>query len=156
MSDFAHIFNVTITAGDMALDAGALAVDDTLLTAVIHSWFTDARARPDDELPDPNGSMRGWWGDALPAETDGMADGDRYGSRIWLYLREKTTAEALAKVREAAAEALDWMVDIGAAAGVTVTTERVGLDIMGLRAVIEKPDGSVVEYQFNLVWNSGE
>ena len=44
--------------------------DDGLMTAVIISLFTDARAHDDDPLPDErvgvSSDRRGWWGDCLP------------------------------------------------------------------------------------------
>lgn len=66
--------------------------DDGLMTAVIISLFTDARAHDDDPLPDErvgvSSDRRGWWGDCLP-DAQGEQTLESIGSRLWLLWREK-------------------------------------------------------------------
>lgn len=66
-------------------------LDDTqaLATAIIVALGTDARAGPDDILPDPNSTDRkGWWGDA---DAELIWGGWPIGSRLWLMKRSKIT-----------------------------------------------------------------
>jgi phage gp46-like protein len=109
---------------DLALDGYQLATDEGLETACLLSLFSDARARPDDVLPDRNGDRRGWWG-------DGYADvaGDVWGSRLWLYERSFAIPATANGIREAAAEALRWLVADG-------VVDRIEVDVAFFR-----PDG---------------
>lgn len=144
---------------DLVLDAGDLAADRGLATAVIISLFTDARARPDDRLPDPTGGRRGWWGDAAPAEVGGrVLTGDRIGSRLWLLAREKTTPETVARARTYIREALAWMArpEVGLARAIDVEVERQGLDRLAARITIHRPDGAVETYAFDQLWQQQE
>ncbi len=95
---------------DIALTdlAGAkdLAIDDGLLSAVVVSLFSDRLANGGDELPAGEADRRGWWADAtLPGGKD------RIGSRLWLLRREKQLPEVVARARDYALEALQWLVD---------------------------------------------
>lgn len=99
---------------DFALEQGDLKADGGLVTAVLLSLFSDARADPDDELPGDDDDPRGWWG---------SREGDEWGSRIWLLARSKRTAETAERMRRAAEEALVWLVEDGIASRVAVTAE---------------------------------
>ncbi|MBF0248043.1 MAG: phage GP46 family protein [Alphaproteobacteria bacterium] len=147
--DILLAFDETLLAGDIRLVGADLEADDGLKTAVVISIFTDARAQADDELPDGQTDPRGWWGDMLAD-----IDADKIGSRRWLYQREKQTAETARKIREADEEALAWLVDDGIAKQVTVETEWIGRGILGERILVTKPDGDVVEYRFNHLWEA--
>ena len=98
--------------GDWMIADGALDSGNDLATAVILSLFTDRRADDDDRLPDGL-DRRGWWG-------DGEADEGPMGSRLWLLSREKTTPETRRRAETYAREALQWLVDDGAADSVRV------------------------------------
>ena len=52
-------------------------------------------ARP--ALPDPQSPRMGWWGDSFAT-----VSGDRIGSRLWLFEREKITSVTLTRIQEAA------------------------------------------------------
>jgi len=102
---------------DLVLEAGDLAVDEGLWTAVALSLFCDARARADDELPEAGADPRGW-----PLE----AVGDRWGSRLWLLERAKATADSAALARGAALDALAWLAEDDVAESVDVEAELSG------------------------------
>jgi len=142
-------FDGSLLAGDIRQVGADLEADDGLKTAVVISIFTDAHALPDDELPPGQTDRRGWWGDMLAD-----IDADRIGSRRWLYMREKQTAETARNIREADEEALAWLVDDGIAASVTVETEWIGRGILGERILVAKPDGDVVDFRFNHLWEA--
>lgn len=125
---------------------GQLEVDHDLKTAVLVSLFTWRRAEPDDTLPDPRGSRRGWWGDLLAARP--------IGSRLWLLAREKQTAEVVRLAREYAEEALQWLIDDGVCSSVDVFTEIVQAGMLGLRCTFTKPNGSALTLQFDFAWRN--
>lgn len=117
-----------------------------LVRAVIVSLFTWRRANPDDPLP---GDLRmGWWGDSFPSTPN-----DRIGSRLWLLSRSTLTPETVARAREYALEALQWLIDDGVAARVEVEAERQGLQALAIGCRIYKSDGTVpLDVRFTDVW----
>ncbi len=149
MPDIRTVFDKAALRGDWRLDPPALAEDDGLETAVIHSLFTDRRAEPDDRLPAEGSGRRGWWGDQLLPD-----EGDRYGSRLWLIDREKQLPEVLRRAEEYAREALRWMVDDGVAARVDVAAEIVRTGFLGLRIDILRADGRRVGLAHEIPWRT--
>lgn len=128
MSDL--LLNLTDRGADLVLEGGDVALDHGLLTPVLVSLFSDARAREDDELPAGEGSdPRGWWA-AEP--------GDAYGSRLWLLARAKITAETVNQVREHASDALRWLVAAEIAERVDVDAVRIGSQRIDLSIAIRR------------------
>ena len=81
--------------------------------------------------------------------------GDKFGSRLWLLAREKITDKTLGRVREYAAEALQWMVDDGVAASVVVDVRQIGAFGVGLVVTIMRAStGQVVAVQFSDIWSA--
>lgn len=148
--DIASFFNPITASADYALAQGALRSDADLQTAVIISLFTDRRAEPDDVLPSADAARRGWWGDALAAES-GLGVG-RIGSRLWLLGREKILPETVTRAREYAQEALAWMTAQGVAKQVTVSAKAVSADGLFLGVEIRRNQGQSVRYRFDLAW----
>lgn len=133
-------------SGDWQLLSPGLAEDDGLETAVIISLFTDRRAEADDVLPGGD-DRRGWWGDAL-AEVEG----DRIGSRLWLLSREKQLPQVVARAREYALEALQWLIEDGVASAVDVSAEIVRQGVLGLSVEIRRAGKPPVRYRFEQFW----
>ncbi|MEJ1402584.1 MAG: phage GP46 family protein [Candidatus Sedimenticola sp. (ex Thyasira tokunagai)] len=131
---------------DLALNGADLAVDDSLQTAVILSLFTDRRAEADDIIPDGTDNRRGWWADTLAD-----IEGDRIGSRLWLLSREKDLSEVLARAKEYAEEALQWLIDDGVASAVAVQATSTARGVLALQIRIARPQGDS-EYRFNTLW----
>lgn len=98
---------------DLVLEAGDLAIDSGLSSAVLLSLLVDRRASTDDLVP-PDDDPRGW--PLEPVE-------DRWGSKLWLLERGKGTPETLALARAAVLEALRWLVDDGIAETIDVRVE---------------------------------
>jgi phage gp46-like protein len=121
---------------DLQLGNGDLKGGDALATSVYLSLFTDRRAEDDDTLPDGSNNRRGWWAD--PA----------FGSRLWLLTREKQIPQTLNRARQYAEQALQWLLDDGIAATITVTTEWVRMGFLGISVVITKPDGLIAQYSY--------
>jgi phage gp46-like protein len=148
MTDVRLTWNSAEGFSDFTLADGDLDSDRDLDTALIVSLFSDRRADRDDRLPVDGESRRGWWGDTLEA----TAGRDAIGSRLWLLSREKQTTEVLARAREYAREALQWLIDDGIADSVSVDAEWISMGVLGLRVRIARPAGDVVDRRFNYVW----
>jgi phage gp46-like protein len=105
------LLEVSEDGADLVLQGGDLAGENGLLTAVMISLFTDARALERDPLPVEETSRRGWWADEAP---------DRIGSLLWLLRREKVTRATVELARQYARASLQWMVEDGIAEQVDV------------------------------------
>lgn len=145
MIDVLMRFDPERLSSDYELRGGSLAADAGLSTAIVHSLFTDARARDDDELPAGESEPRGWWGDVLAS-----AEGDRYGSRLWLLRREKQTQETLNKAREIAEEALAWLIEDGIARQIETEAEYIRLGVLALRITVQVIAGAAEEFVFEI------
>src|SRR5688572_23031344 len=102
-------FDLTFRLGDFKADEG-------LETAVLISLLTDRRCEP-EELPDPETDRRGWWGDLFAD-----VEADQIGSKLWLLDRTKQSQETLNAAQEYAEDSLEWLLEDGVAASVTVET----------------------------------
>ncbi|OWY40076.1 hypothetical protein CEK28_04895 [Xenophilus sp. AP218F] len=109
---------------------------DPIDSAIVLSLFCDARALPEDKQADP----RGWWGDVLADQPY-----DRWGSRLWLLAsRAKNVPQTLRDAEHYAREALQWMLDDGAARSLDVRASAVGNETLLLSIVM---DGNAVELE---------
>jgi phage gp46-like protein len=147
--DIASQFDPVALRADFALTLGALQSDADLQTAVLISLFTDRLAEVDDALPEVGALRRGWWGDALSGVSGSRG---RIGSRLWLLSREKMLPETVNRAREYAQEALAWLVLEGAARRVTVQAQVAGEAVLGLSIQIERNQGQVLQYRYDLAW----
>jgi phage gp46-like protein len=128
---------------DASVKAGDIETERGLETAVILSLLLDARARPDDAIPDGTDDRRGWWGDD---------DEVSYGSRLWLLERSTLTQETINQWRELAAEALAWMTDQGIVQRVTVAVERESAEAIIATIRLLRPRQRDLEFRFRRVW----
>ena len=133
---------------DVALIGGDLATDDGLRTAVALSLLCDRLAEADDTIPDGTDNRRGWWADAIADE-----DGDRWGSRLWLLGREKELPEVRRLAEAYAREALAWLLEDGVATEIDVTAETLGRDVLWIRPIIKRGDGSRLADRYQYVWS---
>jgi phage gp46-like protein len=122
-----------------ALAVYSVALEDTLQTAVVLSLFSDRRAQADDILPSGVTDRRGWVGDEFLG-----AQGDTWGSRLWLCYVGKVSGDVLERARFAATESLAWLVRDGIASRVDVATSWVAsgtgqLDRLAVRPSIYQP-----------------
>lgn len=147
MADLMLSFN-DLRGGDLVLDGQDLARDDGLESAVLVSLFTDRRASPEQVRPgDDATDLRGWWGDVNPP-----VDGDQTGSHLWLLRREKQTPETLARARQYARDAVDWMLADRVAASVSVETEYADRGVMFIGVDIARPDGRRLSFRYDYEW----
>lgn len=135
-----------VLAFDISLLDGDLQTDEGMRTAVAISLFTDARAADDDELPNPGGDRRGWWGD-----TYAPIAGDVTGSKLWLLARSKNTAGVLAQAQQYGQDALAWLVTDGIASSVTVVASFPRLGWLGLSVTIDRP-AAPARGPYDFVW----
>lgn len=142
MTDLAIAWNNEIGAGDLCIANADLVRDDGIQSAVLISLFTDARVS-EDELPPGITWRRGWWGNALEAA------GRQYGSKLWLLRRAKQTQQNLTLARDYARQALQWMLDDGAATAIEVTTAYTAQGWLLINANITLPDDTRREFQFS-------
>ena len=148
MSDIALAWNPAIGGFDLALEGGQLVTDDGLMTAIIVSLFTDARASADDVLPEPGSDRRGWWGDMLsPVAAWQM------GSKLWLLAREKQVPAVLARARDASRAALGWLIEDGIASSVEVSARFPRQGWLGLVIEIVRPNGPARQ-KYDFAWNA--
>lgn len=149
MSDLALKWDPQEFAADLAVANNDLVGDDGLETAILLSLFTDRRAEPGDPLPAGELDRRGWWGDAFP-----VAEGDRHGSRLWLLARAKQQAATVARAREYAREALQWLIDDRVASQVEVTAEIPRAGMLALTVVVHRPNTDPARYRFGATWSA--
>lgn len=118
-----------------------------ILTNIIASLFTDARARDDDILPDGSTDKRGWWGDSFSDK--------KIGSRLWLLSREKQLSSVLTRAQEYATESLQWMINENLIKSVTVTATNPsnGILMLTVRPVLLNSE-DMPEYSFTAALNS--
>ena len=118
-----------------------------VLTNIIVSLFTDARASNDDILPDGATDKRGWWGDSFRDK--------KIGSRLWLLSREKQLSSVLKRAQEYAEESLAWMIKarLIKSVSVTATNPSNGVLMLTVRPVLLNSE-DVPEYSFTAVLNS--
>lgn len=135
--------------------SGDIALDEGFATACWISVYTDRRALDEDILPDSRSTnRRGWWGDEVLPEVED----DQIGSKLWLLSRNKTDDATLEAAKIYIEEALQWMIDSGAAAKIDVITEWnrtiIETPILAWQATIYKQDGSKIAVKFDEQWSS--
>ncbi|MGB0683413.1 MAG: phage GP46 family protein [Magnetovibrionaceae bacterium] len=157
MMDLLGLYRSDLMTADLSLTGGDLASDFGLESSVINSLFTDARARPDDELPAGAGDdRRGWWGNALVPTMGGeVLDGFELGSRLWLLDREKHTEETRRKAEMYASEALAWIIERGIAQAITVEAEWAQTGVLALTVTITRPERPEV-FRYDNLWRAME
>lgn len=119
--------------------------DRDLETAVLISLFTEARVEKRElklfypRLPAVGTYQGGFWGDSFLDSS--------WGSKLWLLRAAKATSTNLNRARTYAEEALQWLIDEGAARSVLVEAER-GRDPSWLRLTVNiaRPDNSTWDH----------
>ena len=126
---------------DLILSGDTLLMEGGLVSAILVSLFSDARAPEDSDLAatDP----RGWWPDVAT---------DRHGSLLWLLTREKITPETLSRAKAWTSDALAWLVDDGIAERVDVEVERLAIDQVGIGVTLHRG----LEARWQHLWDALE
>jgi phage gp46-like protein len=130
-------YNLVVTESE------SLETDEGLQTAVLLSLLTWCRADGEDPVSDPT-DLRGWWGDSF-ADTEG----DRFGSKLWIVQNMPASAETLALAKKYTEEALQWMLDDGLVADISVELEiqdRPTGKVLAGRIGLRKPEELAVSF----------
>lgn len=145
MADLALNYDELKGRFDLAIEGGDLATDNGLTTAAIISAFADARAEVYEVSPGED--RRGWWADHLAGDRP-----DAWGSRVWVFKREKRTPEVLNRLRTALEEAFGWFVADGCARSIDVATGFIGETGVAFTVTLNRPDGTTKTYKFQAFW----
>jgi phage gp46-like protein len=144
MPDIQTVWTPLQGRGDWQVAGADLASGHDLATAVLISLFSDAKADPDDVIPDGSHNPRGWWGDAFR--------GQPLGSKLWLLDRAKQTEATRLAAEDHAATALQWLVDDGIAESVTVAASWDKPGFLALLVTITEPDGRKAVFNYQWAW----
>jgi len=133
---------------DIVFEKGDIKLDEGLETAVLISLFSDRRVSS-AEIPFGQTSPRGWWGDLFAEEA-----GDRIGSKLWLFAREKTSVQTANRIQQEMRNALQWLIDDSIASQVNVfftIVTRFQIDF-----TIEIIKNNSDTQRFDVVWEGQE
>lgn len=140
-----------VQAPDGLMEEGA-----ALEAAAIVALGTDARARADDVLPDPDSSdRRGWWGD-LDAQS--IWEGWDIGCRLWLLERAKITGPlaregaTVTRVETYLREAFQPFVERRICSQVAVDVVRAGRDRIEASVTLYRGPRTAIELRFHDLW----
>lgn len=143
---------------DIILEGGPQDDASELATAALVCLCTDARALPDDLLPDPDdANLRGWWGNTEAAE---IWAGWDIGSRLWLLSRAKITGQnakgggTLYLIETYIRECLQPLVTQRIASRFMVQVERVDIERVAASITIYRGPTAVVELRFQSLWDN--
>jgi phage gp46-like protein len=143
--DIEILWDNTQGIGDWGLAEGDVLTGQDLETACLTSLFSDALATPDFVPTDGTTDRRGWWADTyldVPL-----------GSNLWQLDRAKTTRANLGLARNTAQTALQWLIDDGVAASITVNARWVTPTMLGLTIILVRPNGARTRFMFDWAWN---
>lgn len=142
--DIRLVWDRATGTADIVMDGRSLEVGHDLETAVLVSLWTEQTADPGDILPvTTNADPRGWWGDAYNAP-------DQIGSKLWQIFNRIRNQQTLNDAADFATKSLQWMIDDGVAAAVTVAPSFYGSAGVALVITITQPTGAVT--QFSYAW----
>lgn len=128
--------------GDVEQAADASLVEDAGLETMANIiLFTDAPARPDDDVPE--GDRRGYWADAYDEDDPAAVT----GSRLWTLDRRTLTPELLRDAETISAEALEVMVREGICARITTSSRRIDDERAELTASFYRTEDDSSPYQ---------
>lgn len=144
MTDITTSWDAENGAGDWKIAQGDLAAGDDLQTAIFISLFTDRQARDDDDYEGDD--RRGWWGDT----------GADYpiGSRIWLLRRQRLSTAVANKAIDYAIEALQWLIDDGIVASISVNSQIVYPSRLYLSITYQQPNLTANTVKYYWVWEN--
>ncbi|MBC8729979.1 phage GP46 family protein [Paraburkholderia sp. UCT2] len=136
------------TIPDWQVKAGDLAADNQLHSAVVIQFFTEKRAPRDSPFLDNPEDRRGWWGDVYSPFP--------VGSLLWTLYRQPLTDQVIELAGAYAREALQPLVDQGAAARQDcVVTANKTQGAMFLNPLLYGRDGRIIyNREFRRYWVS--
>jgi phage gp46-like protein len=116
---------------DAVLLNGDFIGDDSLRTAVLVSWLSDA-----EYLDSEDGDPRGFWADALS-----NLPGYHHGSLFWTLARSKQTDDTLGQFKSYGKQALAWMLSDGIASSIETSAQWAANGYVYVDADLSAPTG---------------
>lgn len=140
--DIRLIWNPATGTADINMVGPSVELGHDLETAVLISLWTDQTADPGDILQsNTNNDPRGWWADAYNAP-------DQIGSKLWQIFNRIRNQATLNDARDFAVKSLQWMIDDGVAASVSVAPSFWGTAGLQLQIAITEPSGAVTKFSY--------
>lgn len=141
MADILLRWDNSIAHADINMSGPSLELGHDLETAMLISLFSDATADPGDLLPpDMSKDPRGWWAD--------LYNGSKIGSKLWQVPGRVRNQDTLNFAKDTAQKALQWLIDDGVAAAVSVTPKFYGSGGLRLDIAITEPSGIVTPFTY--------
>jgi phage gp46-like protein len=147
-----------VTLDFLLTPPGDLDTSNELATAVMVALGTNARAKADDELPDPDSDdRRGWWADT---EAEQVWGGWPIGSRLWLLERTKITGpearsgSTVARVERYIREALAPLREKRIVTRIVVTAQRNGVEGISADVTLYRGPRQRIDLRFQTLWDA--
>jgi len=147
---------ITVTYSWLQTPTGLLDETQELVTAFVVAFNTDARADPDEVLPDPRSSdRRGWWGD-LDAQK--IWNGWPIGSKLWLLSRAKIVdagareGATIVRVKNYLLQAAQPFIDNRICSAVTVDVAQPGVNHITANVMIYRGPKTAIQLNFDPLW----
>ena len=160
MSDVRIVSSATLreTVADwLLLRTGNLDERDELANIVKVALMTDRQSDIDEVRPDPdNDDRRGWWGDY---QAEAIWRGWPIGTKNWLLTRAKISdrfsaeGDTVARAENYTREAVRPLVDGKIATQIEVYANRVGIERIDVRVVVQRGPNQDVDLLFQDMWN---
>jgi phage gp46-like protein len=147
-----------VTLDFLMTPAGTFDISNELATAVTIALGTDARAKDDDELPDPDSDdRRGWWADT---EAEQIWGAWPIGSRLWLLERTKITGpearagSTVARVERYLREALAPLREKRIVSRIAVTAAREGVEGISGTVTLYRGPRQAIDLRYQVLWDA--
>lgn len=148
--DLSLNYSAALSGWDIVVDEGAPSTNNTLAEAVLLSLFSDGRVDSSAALEATGNAedVRGYWGD------DNENESGRFGSKLWLYHRQKITPQVVSRIQQAAINSLQWMIEDGIAGAVNAEASVEGDSRVNLVVTIDRSFGESERYEFNDIYSA--
>lgn len=133
--------------GQWIVANGDLLAGHDLTTSVLVSLFTDAYATDDFTPTDGTQDRRGWWGNSF--ETTPI------GCNLWQLDRAyySDRSNILLSARDFVKSCLQWMIDDGVVATISVQTAKLGISGLGIGIILTQPVTNAKRaFNFSYYW----
>jgi phage gp46-like protein len=132
---------------DLVLENGDFKTDNSFNTALLMSFYIDARAN-ESEMPRPE-LRRGWWGDLVNSDPTHVT-----GSKLWLICQARNIPTTLNSARNDAYNCTYWLIKNQNAVSIVVEGSQSGSS-MGLQITVQAPSGETTSQYVKLWENTG-
>ena len=149
MGDITLTWDAARGRADWSFSNGDLTTGNDLQSAVILSLFTDLELPEGQAVPDGSTDRRGWWANAYETRP--------YGSLLWTMFRTKIVnpATTALQAKQYASAALQWLLDDGVVATITIATGFISPGVLGMVIGMTEPASSTPSkpFLYAFAWN---